>query len=267
VNGGWKAVDFGRVAEDYARFRGGFPPYFFDLLAKRYEAGREGQRLLDLGCGTGALANEFARRGCEVSGVDPSENLLEEAERTAASEGLSVRYAKGVAEATEFAPASFDVVTAARCWHWLDRERAARELRRVLRPDGLAAICHFDRVGAVGDLYSETRALVDRANSAWAESPPQVFGHGAGVYPGWLNDLQAAGLERIECFSFDVDVPYSHEAWRGRVRSSGGVGGSLSAEEVNKLDSEIAELLAIRFPEEPVIVTQRLFCVTARNPA
>ena len=75
------AIDFGRTAKDYGRYRPGFPPDFFARMAVR-GVGVAGQRVLDLGTGTGALGRGFARRGCRVTGLDPSEALLAQAQET-----------------------------------------------------------------------------------------------------------------------------------------------------------------------------------------
>jgi ubiquinone/menaquinone biosynthesis C-methylase UbiE len=78
-------VDFGKTAKDYGRYRTVFPDAFFERLST-LGIGRKGQRVLDLGTGTGALARGFASRGCEVTGVDDvSESMLEEARHLASS--------------------------------------------------------------------------------------------------------------------------------------------------------------------------------------
>ena len=61
-------VDFGKTAQDYGRYRAGFPESFFDRLTAM-GVGLPGQRLLDLGTGTGTVARGFARRGCIVTGL------------------------------------------------------------------------------------------------------------------------------------------------------------------------------------------------------
>ncbi|HYA68908.1 MAG TPA: class I SAM-dependent methyltransferase, partial [Acidimicrobiales bacterium] len=206
-------VDFGRTASDYATHRAGFPKGLFERLAA-LGVGRSGQRLLDLGTGTGSLARGFARRGCVVTGLDPSEPLLAEARRMAAEEGLSLTLVEGRAEDVDVDDGTFDVVTAGQCWHWFDRASAAAECRRVLAPGGALAICHFDWLPLPGNLVAATEDLILRHNPHWA------YAGGNGMYPQWTADVAGAGFERIETFSFDVDVVYSHEGWRGRIRAS-----------------------------------------------
>ena len=77
-------VDFGKTASDYARHRVGFPEAFFDRLFREGIA-KAGERVLDLGTGTGVVARGFARRGCHVVGLDRSNALLEEAKPQSAS--------------------------------------------------------------------------------------------------------------------------------------------------------------------------------------
>ena len=71
--------------------------------------------------------------------------------------------------------------------------------------------------------------------------------------------MALAGFRRLETFSFDLDVSYSHEAWRGRIRASAGVGASLSPEGVIVFDRELQALLAEKFPQEPLAVLHRIF--------
>jgi 2-polyprenyl-6-hydroxyphenyl methylase / 3-demethylubiquinone-9 3-methyltransferase len=96
-----------------------------------------GLRVLDIGCGGGLLAEEFARLGCVVTGVDPSAESLAAARKHARSQGLAIRYHCARGEALPFADASFD---AAYCCdvleHVNDLRRVIAETARVLRPRG-----------------------------------------------------------------------------------------------------------------------------------
>src|SRR5215470_3815897 len=87
-------IDFGKAASDYAVHRQGFPPLLFDRLAT-LGVGLPGQSVLDLGTGTGLLARDFARRGCRVTGLDPSQALLAQARLADQAAAVSVDYVVG----------------------------------------------------------------------------------------------------------------------------------------------------------------------------
>jgi ubiquinone/menaquinone biosynthesis C-methylase UbiE len=72
-------------------------------------AGRQSLDAVDLGCGTGFLSLELARRGHRVTGVDFAPAMIAAARRKAAEAGLAVRFEEGDAEALPFAPRSFDL--------------------------------------------------------------------------------------------------------------------------------------------------------------
>lgn len=218
-----KQIDFGKTAADYGRYRAGFPAELYRRLAG-LGVGIHGQRVLDLGTGTGYLGRGFARRGCRVTGLDLSPALMEEARRLDAGEGLALRYVRARAEALPFKGRSFDVVGAGQCWHWFDRARAALEARRVLRPGGRLVIASFDWIALAGNVVAATEELILKHNPKWA------LAGGAGIHPAFARDAAIAGFSDIECFSFDVQQPYSHEAWRGRIRASAGIAASLSPE-------------------------------------
>lgn len=251
-------VDFGNTAQDYARFRIGFPEELFQRL-HGYGVGLPGQRILDLATGTGTLARGFAKRGCEVTAIDRSPALLAEAARLDSKAGLSVRWVEAPAEATGLPEAFFHVVTAGQSWHWFDRLRAAAEARRVLMPGGTLVIAHLDFIPLSGTVAETTERLMSVYN------PSLVVGDGSGLYPAWLRDAATAGFLEIETFSFDRSVPYTHEAWRGRIRASAAVGASLGPDEVQAFDRDLRRLLEERF-RDPMEVFHRVWTVVARCP-
>ena len=107
-------VDFGKTAADYRRHRAGFPERLFDRLAG-FGIGGAGQRILDLGTGTGSLARGFARRGAQVTALDIAPEMLRAAAELAAAEGLEIDFCEGPAEATGLPDGAFDAVTAGQC--------------------------------------------------------------------------------------------------------------------------------------------------------
>ena len=252
-------VDFGRAADDYRAFRAGFPPAFFARLAE--QAGvAAGQSALDIGTGTGTIALGLAEMGLDVAGVDPSADMLEQARAIAAAEGLAIRYQMGRAERLDFPDNSFDLAVAGQCWHWFDRRQAAREACRVLKPGGALVIAHFDWIPLPGSVVAATEALILEANPNWK------MAGGNGVHPAWLADMSAAGFAHLETASFDIAQPYSHEAWRGRIRASAGIKASLTPDEVRAFDDRHAAMLARDFPAEPLQTPHRVWWAIGRRP-
>ena len=250
-----RQVDFGRAAGDYATHRAGFPQAFFDLLAARGYV-QAGQSALDIGTGTGTLARGLARMELTVAGLDPAQDLLDQAALLDRRAGVSVHYTQGRAESLPYADESFDLVTAGQCWHWFDRPKAASELARVLCPGGRAVIAHFDWLPLPGSVAEATEALVLRYNPGWAGAG------GTGIYPAWPGDLTRAGFRALETASFDVAQPYSPQAWRGRIRASAGVAASLDAAATARFDDDLAALLAREFPGDALAIAHRVWLVS-----
>jgi SAM-dependent methyltransferase len=252
-------VDFGKTASDYAKHRAGFTDRFFDRLFEACIVSK-GNRVLDLGAGTGTIARGLAKRGCLVTGLDSSEAMLEQAKMLASEEGLDIPFVRARAEHTLLPSGSFDVVTAGTCWHWFDRPDAAREARRVLEPSGRLLIANLDWLPLPGNVVEASEALIKVHN------PPWDGDDGTGIYPSWFADMSRAGFVDLESFSFDASLHYSHEGWLGRIRASTGVGASLPPDAVERFDLAHRELLARDFPDDPLQIPHRVFAVFGRNP-
>ncbi|MFC7702822.1 class I SAM-dependent methyltransferase [Plastorhodobacter daqingensis] len=252
-------VDFGRTADDYGRHRAGFPESFFAALSRRGWI-TPGGTAVDLGTGTGTVARGLAKAGMQVLGLDPAAPLLETARALDREAGVRVTYREGRAEAPGLEPASVDLVTAGQCWHWFDRRIAAAEAARALRPGGRIVLAHFDWLPLEGNVVQATEQLILAFNPSW------TMAGGNGIYPRWLRDLAEAGFEQIETFSFDCAVPYSHEAWRGRIRASAGVQASLTPERVAAFDEALAQMLRDRFPQDRMLIPHRIWAVSALRP-
>lgn len=251
-------VDFGKTSSDYRKFRLGFPDEFFDSLCRQLDL-HHGQHAIDVGTGTGTLARGLAKRGLNVVGVDPSPDLMREAVKLDNAEGVTISYRVGRAESLEFEDCSVDLVTAGQCWHWFDRRQAAVEMHRVLRPDGKLVIAHFDWLPLPGNVVEATEELILKANPSW------TMAGGTGLYPDWLADMSCAGFTDLETRSFDVVQPYSHEAWRGRIRASAGVKASLDETATAKFDAELRALLDKSFSEDPLAVPHRAWWVAGKK--
>jgi demethylmenaquinone methyltransferase/2-methoxy-6-polyprenyl-1,4-benzoquinol methylase len=123
----------------------------YDRLTSRIESG---QRVLDLGCGTGALTLRAARRGAQVKGIDINPEMLEVARVQAQKAGLAERVElveKGVAELDGEKPQSYDAVVTGLCLSELSEDEiryTLEQVRRILRPGGLLLIADEVKPGS-----------------------------------------------------------------------------------------------------------------------
>ena len=214
-------VNFGATAQDYGRYRVGFPQSFFKrLFAEGWV--NAGDRVLDLGTGTGTIARGLALRGCQATGLDSEQHLLTEAARLDREAATGVSYVEGRAEATGLPAAKL-------------RRRHRRPVLALVRPqtDGGRGRPHPRAGRAPRDrafrLAGDARQRRRDDRAPWSSATIRAWhlGNASGLYPPWLADVAEGGFERLETFSFDTEVTYSHEAWRGRMRASAGVGASL----------------------------------------
>jgi ubiquinone/menaquinone biosynthesis C-methylase UbiE len=153
---GWQLV-----AADYDATFAQASTQFAVALLDAAEVGA-GTRLLDVCCGTGIVAAAAASRGADVTGIDFSAAMLDQARRR----HPQLRFDEGDAEALPYPDASFAaVVSNFGIHHIAHSDRAMAEARRVLRPGGRLAITNwaapvenvawgllFDAIGAHGDL-------------------------------------------------------------------------------------------------------------------
>lgn len=133
--------DFGARAAIYDALRPQDGPWWerFDAIVRLGDL--HGRRVLDVGCGTGALAAALAERaGAKVWGVEPSAGMREVAKRRLAR---TVGIREGAAEALPFRDGWFDAVVFSLVLHLVDRARALAEAARVLRPGGAVVVGTF----------------------------------------------------------------------------------------------------------------------------
>ena len=124
-----RALIFGSLAEAYDRARPSYPTALIDdLMSERPKS------VLDVGCGTGKAARLLIERGCEVLGVEPDERMA----AIAAGHGVNVE----VTTFEDWDPSArtFDLLTSAQAWHWVDPLIGAQKSASVLRPGGRLAL-------------------------------------------------------------------------------------------------------------------------------
>lgn len=138
--------------------------------------------------------------------------------------------------------------------HWFNSTDVLREINRVLRKSGKLVILHLDWLPKKDNIVSKTEKLILLYNPKWTGNG------GNGMYPDWLTQVSEEGYRNIETFTFDLDVNFSHDEWRGRVRASAGVGASLPDAEVESFDKDLKNLLQSEV-EGNLVIPHRVFCL------
>ena len=148
----WDAGNFAAVAE---RISG-----CGELVIER--AGVEaGMDVLDVACGTGNASIPAARAGARVTGLDFAPGLLEIARERAADAMVEIEFVEGDAQELPFEDASFDRVVSTFGHMFVpDHRRAAGEMKRVLRPDGVIAVACWMPEGSIGRMNKMIAELI-----------------------------------------------------------------------------------------------------------
>jgi ubiquinone/menaquinone biosynthesis C-methylase UbiE len=224
-----------------------------------------GDRVLDVGCGPGALTGVLVDRvgSSLVAATDPSPPFVAECARR--FPGVDVRV--GRAEEIPFDDAVFDCAMSQLVLHFVsDADQALRELRRVVRPGGTIAACVWD----FEDEMEMLRHFWDAAVEVEATAP----GEGRLLRLGRRGELaelfRSAGLEGVVETTLEVATTYRDfdELWAGFLAGIGPAGSfcvSLTDAQRDVLRQELFR--RVGEPDGPFTLGATARCVTGRLPA
>lgn len=235
IDGG-KAFDWGRTSSDYAKFRDIYPPLFFDKVAERGLCVK-GQRVLDIGTGTGVVPRNMYHYGAEWTGADISENQIAQAKMLAQSSGMNIGFVVSATEKLDFPDETFDVITACQCFFYFDYDVVITKLARLLKKGGRLVILFMAWLPDEDKIAGDSERLVLRYNPKWT-------GGGYTRQPVFVPEIAKEYFDIEHAEDYDLMVPFTRESWNGRMKACRGVGASLSEEEISAWEHEHMEMLA-----------------------
>ncbi|MBM4079111.1 MAG: methyltransferase domain-containing protein [Planctomycetes bacterium] len=157
---------------------------------------KAGDSVLDIGCGTGNSAVPFLQLGCRVVGMDPSQKMLKLAEDKLRRHtgAFSVQHVDDPFLRIPFDAETFDVVVAAYAIHHLDepaKQRAVREMKRVLKPGGRIVVADtmFHDAAHKARALAEHRDLEDEYQPLLATFPAMFEAEGFATKLEQVGDL------------------------------------------------------------------------------
>lgn len=239
IDGG-KAFDWGKTSVDYAKYRDIYPQEFYDKIINRNLC-LNGQRVLDIGTGTGVIPRNMYRYGAKWVATDISENQIEQAKIL--SQGMDIEYFVSSAETLDFSDDSFDVITACQCFWYFNHERTMPLFHRLLKPNGRILVLNMAWLPFEDKIAGESEKLV-------LEYSPNWSGAGETKHPIHIPECYRENFELVYHEEYQLEVPFTRENWHGRMKACRGVGASLTPNEVRRWEQEHIELLEKIAPNE-----------------
>lgn len=239
IDGG-KAFDWGKTSADYAKFRDIYPQEFYDKILSR-KLCMNGQRVLDIGTGTGVLPRNLYRYGAKWTGTDISKNQINQAKIL--SQGMDIDYFAMPAENIEFPKNSFDVITACQCFWYFHHEQMMPRLLHMLKPGGRILVLYMAWLPFEDKIAGASEELVLKYSPAWS-------GAGETVHPIYIPDCYQEHFQLVSHEEYLLKVPFTRESWNGRMKACRGIGASLKEEEIALWEQEHLKLLAEIAPAE-----------------
>ena len=237
-----KGFDWGRTSEDYARFRDIYPEIFYQKIVRRGLC-VDGQKVLDLGTGTGVLPRNMYHYGAKWTGTDLSPEQIDQAKRLAKEAEMDIEFLVAPAEELHFPEKSFDVITACQCFWYFDHEKVMPSLARLLKENGTLLILYMAWLPYEDRIAGMSEELVLKYNPKWT-------GAGETRKPVWIPEVVYDYFKLVEHEEYDVKVPFTKAGWHGRMRACRGVGASLSEHELAAWEKEHMAMLNENASEE-----------------
>ena len=241
IDGG-KGFDWGRVSNDYAKYRDIYPDEFYQYLLKNGICVKD-QIVLDIGTGTGVLPRNLYQYGAKFTGIDIAENQIKQAKMLSQSGNMDIDFICTPAEKIDFQPDTFDIITACQCFTYFDHPILAPQISSILKQSGRFVVLYMAWLPYEDPVAGQSEELVLKYNPDWT-------GCGEKRHTIDIPDVYQTYFEVEQRDIFDVAVPFTRESWNGRMKACRGIGASLTEHEITAFEQEHHQLLAKIAPEK-----------------
>lgn len=193
-------------ASSYEKYMGRWSAKLAPLFA-RFAGIRAGDRVLDVGCGTGALIQALVNltRGSELVGIDPTPDFIAYGRQRFTDRRIT--FDQGSAFALPYPESSFDQSLSMLVLHLISApEKAVREMRRVTKAGGTVAACTWDGAGGMelNSLFWIEAVKLDPAAEARAERTKSCN------IEGQLSELwKTTGLNEVQETAIDIRMDFT----------------------------------------------------------
>ncbi len=259
---------FKGTAEYYAKYRPGYTSEFFDYIIRYFNLNGEG-RLLDVGCGTGQLAIPLAKNFDEVVGLDPEQEMLDEAKVQAEKAGVgNISWLCARAEDLSENSGVFRLTTVGAALHWMDQKVVLQKIYDHAEVGGGLAVV-YDSAGSwatkdestdpwqkkVREILKKYLGEQRRAGNTFYQKPEEEF-----------DDLvEQSPFGACEVWAHEYTKEWSVESIMGFLYSTSFASRRLLGERVGEFESEIKTELSKIEPSGSFVEQAEIEAIVAKK--
>jgi SAM-dependent methyltransferase len=212
---------FNALAENYDAYRPHYPSEALLFLVTLAELNRS-STVADLGSGTGRLALALAPYVRLVYALDPAREMLRKLEENAQSEGITgIQTIEAQGESTGLMTDSIDLVTLAQSFHWMNKEKAVKEISRILKPHQPLVLLWNHSLATAEEYYTQINDCIQRFN-------PKYEGGADIISADFPEAITNSGLfQTPELYTFPFSIEYTAETYLGFLLSKSYIGAGI----------------------------------------
>lgn len=236
------AFDWGKTSDDYAKYREIYPEEFYRRIVSEGVC-VSGQKVLDLGTGTGVLPRNLYQYGASFIGTDIAANQIEKAVELTKEAGMHISYECAATEKLAYPENTFDVITACQCFFYFRHDLLAPKLSQFLKPGGKLVILYMAWLPFEDEVAGASEDLILKYHPKWT-------GCGEIRHPNVIPIDYGPYFDCMKEDVYDLSIRFSRESWNGRMKACRGIGASLSEQKVKEFEAEHLKLLDQIAPPE-----------------